>query len=137
MPKRRFGISVPSGLAARLDELARALEVDRSTLVTEVLQEFMHDRLHVLRPHPCKGVLVVVSGRGEAPRLADLYERYKEAIRARMHYHSEDACVDVLVVEAESGVLLRLERELRGLGAARTRYLPLAAGCREPGAAPR
>jgi len=124
MGKRRFGISLPEDLAASLDELANKLEVDRSTLITEVLREFVHDRIHVLTPHHCRGVLIVVSGDKHASQLASMYEKYQKMVKARMHCHSENNCIDVLIVEANSDDILNFKRELLSLKI-KVRYLPL------------
>ncbi len=126
MAKKRFGVSLPEELATSLDELASRLGVDRSRLIAEVIREFIHDRVHVLTPHQCRGVLVVVSSDREANKLSEVYERRHSFVKARMHCHSEGSCIDVLFVEASSDDIIDFERELRSLRSTKVRYMPLS-----------
>lgn len=124
--KRRFGVSVPEDLVRDLDRLASQLGSTRSNLVVEALREFVHDRIHVSEPHFCRGVLLITSSSRVADKLAMLYEKYSEVIKARMHYHCEESCIDLLIIEAKSDKIFEFERMIRNSGADRVRYTPLS-----------
>ena len=126
MSKRRFGISIPGELADRIDQLASKLDIDRSTLITEVLREFMHDRIHILKPHYCKGALIIVSKERHASSLSEIYEEYQEIIKARMHCHADGECIDLLFIKAHSSEILEFKRKLYSLKAVRIRYMPVS-----------
>jgi CopG family nickel-responsive transcriptional regulator len=122
--KRRFGISIPEDLLDKLDSLSRELMVDRSSLIREMIEESIEGRSHLLTPHECTGILLVVSrGSEDAGRIL---EKYCRCIISRSHHHSEDCCVDISFVRAKSEEILKLERELRRIKGVSERYIPLS-----------
>jgi len=122
--KARFGVSVERRVAEELSALAEALGTDRSSLVNEALSEFLHDRVHVLRPHKCEGVMVIVYERGVAGRVSSLLEEHGGLIRSRMHVHDgAGRCVETLFVAGDSREIVELERGLRGCGVVSCRYV--------------
>ncbi len=119
--KRRFGVSIPVELAEQLDLLAERLGVDRSRLVVEALKTYIHDHLHVLKPHKCIGVMVSM---GSSNSLGRLIEEYRDIIIAYNHYHIGDKCIATLLINGESerirGLTARLLEDKCSL-----RYIPL------------
>ncbi len=122
--KKRFGISIPKDLLDKLDSLSREMMVDRSSLIREMIEESIEGRSHLLTPHECTGILLVVSRGSEEP--GRILERYCKCIISRSHHHSEDCCIDISFVRANSKEILRLERELRRVKGISERYIPLS-----------
>jgi len=125
--KRRFGVSLSEELVEKIDALSSELKVSRSKLIQDILAEVIEDRTHLLTPHTCRGVLIVVSRGGSSDLVSKVLERYSHCILARTHHHAGEACVDIGLVEGESEVILRIERELRRIKDVGERYLPF--GC--------
>ncbi|RLE61164.1 MAG: CopG family transcriptional regulator [Thermoprotei archaeon] len=122
--KVRFGVSIQRDLAEQLTMLAKALGTDRSTLVNEALREFLHDRVHVLRPHACEGVLVVIYGPEISGEVSRVLERFEGIIVARTHIHdSERKCVEIIYLRGPSQKIISLERMLRDTKVYTTRYI--------------
>ncbi len=122
--KERFGVSVEKRVAEELRALAEALGTDRSSLVNEALSEFLHDRVHVLRPHRCEGVLIVVYERSSAPGVSAILEEHGGLVKSRMHVHDgAGRCVETLYLAGESREIVELERKLRERGVAMCRYV--------------
>ncbi len=125
MGKRRFGVSLPEELVERLDDLASRLGTSRSSLIQSMLIEVIEDRSHLLRPHRCKGVLVVVSDGRRSESVASVLERFGRCVISRTHHHIDNVCVDVSFVEGDSSEILELEGSLRRIGGVSERYLPV------------
>jgi len=122
--KAKFGVSVEKKVADELSALAQALGTDRSSLVNEALREFLHDRVHVLRPHRCEGVMIVIYEKHAAGRVAPLLEEHRGLIKSRMHVHDEAGrCVETLYLRGESEEIVELERRLRDCGVVACRYI--------------
>ncbi len=135
--RRRFGVSIPEELASQLDEIATAMGRDRSSLVAEALRTYIHDHVHLARPHRCRGVLVVWSRRGSAPpELHRMVEEFNDVIIGYMHAHLDDYCVDVMLVAGGSERIAGLARRASQLPGCTARYIPLSGpgddGEREP-----
>ncbi len=125
--KRRFGISLPEDLVDKIDELSSRLGMSRSSLIQSIIAEVIEDRAHLLTPHRCRGVLVVVSEGRSSELVSKVLERYGSCVVTRTHHHTEGVCVDVSFVEGDSHVILELEGSLRKIKGVSERYLPL--GC--------
>ena len=124
--KRRFGISIPEGMAKDLDELASKLETDRSSIVCEAIRAYIHDHLHYLTPHKCMGVLVIFSHIGENSyrKFFKIIEKYRDVIVSYTHLHVDEKCIEVLVLSGSSERIQKLHREFIVIGC-KARYLPL------------
>lgn len=122
--KRRFGISIPDELLERLDAISRELMVSRSSLIEELIRDVIEERIHLLRPHRCRGILIVVSRVPEGA--SRVLEKHGNRIVSRSHHHSEGFCIDVGFVEADSSEIIGLRRELKRVKGVSERYLPLA-----------
>ena len=120
--KKRFGISVPAHMAEQLDRLAEKLGTDRSRLVVEALETFLHDNLHVLEPHKCSGIIVSRSTRRS---LGDIVEKYRDIIISYNHYHVDGQCIVTMIVSGDSERIVELSGELCRLGC-RVRYIPFS-----------
>jgi len=118
--RRRFGVSVDEGLAARLDSLARTLGTDRSSLVEEALRAFLSDLDHMEEAHACRGVIVAeCDGAGRVP-----VEQYREVVSSHIHAHVRGGCIELLVVEGSSDTIRDLYSRLLENGC-KARYVPL------------
>ncbi|RDD54086.1 MAG: ribbon-helix-helix domain-containing protein [Candidatus Korarchaeota archaeon NZ13-K] len=122
--RRRFGVSIPSELLEKLDSLSRELMVSRSSIIEELIREAIDERSHLLRPHRCRGVLIVISRTPEGA--SKVLEKYSSCIVSRSHHHSEGCCVDIGFLEADSSEIISLRRELKRIKGVSERYLPLA-----------
>jgi CopG family nickel-responsive transcriptional regulator len=124
--KRRFGISIDERLAQNLDLLATRLNTTRSSLVERALEEFIHDRLHIIVPHECEGVLIVKHSDELAGKVSSIVEKYNDIALLGLHFHTGDGrCVRILHVRGNSTRITEFERKLREAGAEMTRYLVL------------
>lgn len=121
--KRRFGISIPDELLERIDSLSRELMVSRSSLIEELIKDVIEERSHFLKPHRCRGILIVVSRVPEGA--SRVLEKYNSCIVSRSHHHSEGCCIDVSFVEADSDEIINLRRELKKVKGVSERYVPL------------
>ncbi len=123
MPRRRFGVSLPEDIAESLDELARRLGRDRSSIVEDALREYMHDHLHFLEPHRCTGILLIIRSRGRKG-FSEIVEKHQDVIRLYSHLHVDGRCIETLYVSGDSTRIACLAEELERMGC-RTRYIPL------------
>lgn len=110
MGKRKFGVSVDTELARRLDELARTMEVERSALVEMALEELLSSMLHLGEDHECLAMIAVSCPEGSEPvRLPE-----SPAVRAtQLHEHRNGRCLQLFLVSGRSGEIARLYSELR------------------------
>jgi len=122
--RRRFGVSVPEEIAEKLDELARIVNRDRSSLVAEALRVYLHDHEHLMRPHRCIGVIVAWSKDGDVK--VDVLEEYMDIVRGHLHAHLDGYCVNVILVEGDSERIASLARRLSSRGGCTARYIPLS-----------
>lgn len=124
MDKVRFGVSVDKNIAEQLNLLAKTLGTDRSTLVNEALREFLHDRVHVLSPHLCEGVLVTIYGHEVSSEISRILEDFEDIVVARTHIHdSNKNCVEIVYLRGSSKDIISLERKLRKTNVFTTRYI--------------
>jgi len=118
--KRRFGISIPSELADKLDKLSEKLGCDRSRIVRMAIENIVHDHLYYLVKHRCRGIIVVKGSED----ILDLIEKYRDLVIAYNHYHLADTCIATIIVDGFSTDITRLHREILGRGCS-SRYIPL------------
>jgi len=122
--QRRFGVSIPADLADDLDELSRIMNIDRSKIVANALRDYIHDNLHALQSHVCRGVLVVVHDSDN--NVPALLEVYKDIIKHVTHTHIASTCVDTLIVDGSSDRIIELKGKLMACSCVRqVKYLPL------------
>jgi CopG family nickel-responsive transcriptional regulator len=122
--KRRFGVSVDERVATDLDLLATRLGSTRSSLVERALEEFIHDRLHIITPHDCEGVLIVKHSADLAGRVSNIIEKYTVIASLSLHFHTGDGkCIRILHVKGNSTLITEFERRLREAGVEMTRYI--------------
>ncbi len=131
--KRRFGISLPEELADAVDRLAKALSTTRSAVVTDALRTYVEMRRHLIEPHECTGVMVLVDDE-ESPMPIRVVHEFGDVIRSHLHVHVEGRCINILVVKGPSERIAELESRIRSLMPhCRIYYLPLAIGHEEHG----
>ncbi|RLG88047.1 MAG: CopG family transcriptional regulator [Thermoprotei archaeon] len=123
--KKRFGISISTKIADELSELAKRLGVNRSSLIEEALKEFLHDHIHYLTPHMCKGIMVL-TGKYEKEALMPIIEDFKDIIHSYMHMHVDEVCIEIILVSGHSSKIATLHSTLeRSLKGCKVRYLPI------------
>jgi len=122
--KRRFGISIPEGLAQNLDKLAEKLNSSRSEIVYQALKEYIHDHLYYLVPHECRGVIIIL-GEREHGKLFNIIEKYHTIICNYNHTHAEEHCISTLIVSGSSDKIAELHRKLREISGVKIRYIPI------------
>ncbi|MCE4614081.1 MAG: ribbon-helix-helix domain-containing protein [Desulfurococcales archaeon] len=122
--KRRFGISIDERIAMDLDLLATRLGTTRSSLVERALEEYIHDRLHIITPHDCEGILLVKHSTNLAGRVSNVIEGYTDIALIGLHFHTSDGtCIRMLHVKGNSTRITEFERRLRETGVEMTRYI--------------
>ncbi len=122
--KRRFGVSLDASLAERLDALAEALGVDRSSLVERAVRKFIDDYKHLLEAHDCSGLLVLRSVRNSRDKVFTVLEKYRDIVVSSNHVHVTDDCVEVVAVRGPSGRIQAFLRELEGRSC-NARFIPI------------
>jgi len=123
--KRRFGISIPEKLAQNLDKLAEKLNSNRSEIVHQALKEYIHDHLHYLVPHECRGVIIIL-GEKEHGKLFNVIEEYHAIICNYNHTHAEEHCISTLIVSGPSNKIAELHKKLREIPGVKVRYIPIS-----------
>lgn len=123
VPKRRFGISISKNLADKLDNLAKALKIDRSSLIEEAIKEYIHDHAHYLTPHKCTGVMILYNTHRHE-NWYNIIDKYVDIVVSYNHVHKDCICIEMLVVSGSSNRILELHKELLSLGI-KARYFPL------------
>ncbi|MCE4607205.1 MAG: ribbon-helix-helix domain-containing protein [Desulfurococcales archaeon] len=122
--KRRFGISIEERLAIDLDLLATRLGTTRSSLVERAIEEYVHDRLHIITPHDCEGILLVKHSAKLAGKVSNVIEGYTDIALMGLHFHTGDGtCVRMLHLKGNSTRITEFERRLREIGVDMTRYI--------------
>ncbi|RLE85874.1 MAG: hypothetical protein DRJ41_00355 [Thermoprotei archaeon] len=122
--KVRFGISIPENLAEELTRLSIALKTDRSSLVAEALEDFLHEKTHILNPHLCEGVLVIAYQFENRGCITEVLKLHDDLVVTRTHVHSNEGyCVELVYTRGLSENIRMLEAELRRVGVLRVKYL--------------
>ncbi len=122
--KKRFGVSIRGDVAHRLEILSTRLGMSRSSLVERALEEFIHDRLHIIEPHKCEGIMVVKHDRKSTSTVSGLIDDYRDVVKAVMHVHTgDDLCLRIMHVKGDSTRITGLERRLHEAGVLMTRYI--------------
>ena len=124
MSKRRFGVSLPADIADDLDELARLVGSDRSSIVAEALKQFIHDHLHYMVRHKCMGIIVSVKSR-ESYSKSSLIDEFENIVKNYIHYHMEGLCIEIFFVMGDSEEIVKLHNKLRKI-TPHVRYIPLS-----------
>jgi len=121
--RRRFGVSLDASLADRLDSIADALRVDRSSLVELAVRNLVEDYRHFLESHDCWGLLVLLNTEKQGT-VYSLIEKYRDVVVSASHVHGGENCVEVLALKGPSDRIRELHRELERVGC-RARFIPL------------
>ncbi len=120
--KKRFGVSLPKGLADSLTYLAEKLGVDRSRIVEEAVRAYLEDYSHLLYPHHCKGILIIRCKNWEKARKVS--EKYREVISNIVHEHADGECYEALFIAGDSTIISGLYASIIKAGC-KARYIPL------------
>lgn len=120
--KRRFGVSISEDVADDLDTLAKTLGVDRSRIIEEAVRSYLEDHRHLMVDHKCSGVIVALCSNNV--EVANIVRFHKRIIHGYMHMHLDGYCLDLIIVNGESGGIALLYGDLKKIGC-RVRYLPV------------
>jgi len=123
--RRRFGVSLPSGMAKELDALAARLRTDRSKLVEHAVASFLNEYKHYLYDHECSGVMII-SGSFDRGRVASILDEYKDIILSTTHIHVNGLCTEIVVVQGSSGKIAEMHTELSSVRGCNVRYIPFS-----------
>ncbi len=122
--KRRFGISIPEELAKYLDILADILRTDRSRLVCEALEKYIHDHMDYIAPHECYGVMTI-AGLTNSAQLMEIIEENRDVICGYTHTHTKGECIELIIVSGPSSRIAELHRRFLEIPKCRVRYMPV------------
>ena len=116
MPSSKFGISLPRELAELLDGICSAFGISRSELIRSAVSEHIHEYAHVLRSHPCLGVVVAYGSR--------CVEDWGGLAKAYACAEARGMRISVAVVEGVNEAVAELVNRLVRSGF-ETRYVPI------------
>ncbi len=130
--RRRFGVSISSGLASVLDDVACALGCNRSVLIENAVKSMLEEHLHYMKQHECCGLVIVEPESRESfmAYTEKIMEKYGGIIRLSMHVHLKGGCFHIFVVEGDSDLIREMLREVFSTRACRSvRFVPLGHTC--------
>lgn len=119
--KKRFGVSIPSEMAEKLDKIALFSRKDRSSVVAKALEELIHEELHYGEEHSCSGLLILMGG--TLPSNEKL-EGVARVVKASFTVRLNNALVTVLFVEGSYKTIMSLRR-IASENSELSRYIPL------------
>ncbi|HIQ23961.1 MAG TPA: CopG family ribbon-helix-helix protein [Pyrodictium delaneyi] len=123
--KRRFGVSLPSGMAEELDALAARLRIDRSKLVERAVASFLNEYRHYLHDHECSGVMII-SGSFDRGEVASLLDEYRDIVVSTTHIHVNELCTEIVVVNGPSEKIAEMHTRLSSVKGCSIRYIPFS-----------
>lgn len=136
----RFAVSMPAGLAARLDDWVRRRNSrSRSDAIRRLVERELAEGSAAGRPDVDALAAIVLLYRHDTPnvqtRLTRAEHRWGDHVRSSVHVHLEDeACAELLLLAGKRSELERASDDLRGvkgLRDGRTLFvLPAVAGGR-------
>lgn len=121
--KKRFGISIDTSIAEKLDSIAKSMSIDRSKLVEKALSEFIEEHNHSTQDHRCCGIMVIETTKCSS--INKVIELYRDIIVSYTHNHIEERCICIAVVVGSSHRVRDLHKDLM-LGSHRAKYVPIA-----------
>lgn len=94
--KKRFGVSVPAELACELNNIAEAMGVDRSKIVSRALRSYIKGLRHYGRAHECVSVLVATGLEGKV----DL-EKFTKLVCGYSRFQANGSSIEVMVLKGD------------------------------------
>jgi len=128
MSKKRFGVSLPSELAYKLDEIANLIGSDRSSIVAEALNQYIHEHEHYMSEHECAGAIISVSPQDAHSEIIAIDE-FRDIVKHYAHYHVENMCIELFIVVGSSERILQLHNRVRKISPY-VRFIPLRRWCK-------
>jgi len=122
--KRRFGVSISSAIADSLDAITGRLGLDRSSLVEIALKSLLEDYVHHLIPHNCVALITHICEK-DPEELVSMIAKHQDIKVTQLHSHSEDKCLQILLVSGPSSSIAKLYSELAKIKGCKTKYTPL------------
>ncbi|MEM0377799.1 MAG: ribbon-helix-helix domain-containing protein [Thermosphaera sp.] len=120
--KRRFGISISTELASLVDELARDHGCERSKIIENAINEYLHENLHSeTKKHTCISVLISVTQKSVSSKIID---KHREVVKSLIYHPLGDSYLLIIIAEGDSEAISRLKRDL-GRTSANLRLVPL------------
>lgn len=123
MVKRRFGVSISGELADRLDELAKALEVDRSNLVEAALRSMIGEYAHHLVSHECSALIALICS--EEASVGDVLGGFSDIKITHLHDHKEGRCNQIIIAVGQSTRITELYTKLIKIRKCKAKYVAL------------
>lgn len=119
--KKRFGVSIPIGIASKLDELVSITGQDRSSVVARAVEEYVHEDLHVGEEHHCSGILIY-KDKQPPGNLGD--KTSSSIIKGISFIQLRGGSVTVFFVEGSYSSIQLVRRKLSEMGGS-MRYIPI------------
>lgn len=131
MEKRRFGVSIPSEIADEVNRIATAQSRDRSAIIADAIEEYLHTAQHLVKvEHICKGAVLVYersTGSRGLLRIPSMLERYGKVVVGYSFLRAGDDALFIALVKGESDLLAQIINEL-SRSFRSVKYIPI--GCR-------
>lgn len=131
MEKKRFGVSIPSEIAEEVNKLAMAQSKDRSAIIADAIEEYLHRAQHLIKvEHICKGAVLVYERSAKSRsllRIPSMLERYGEVVIGYSLLRTGEGALFVALVKGESDVLAQIIDEL-SKSFESVKYIPI--GCK-------
>lgn len=124
MSKRRFGVSISSGIAESLDMIASSLGLDRSSVVEIALRGLLEDFTHHIIPHRCIALIANICDK-DLTEISSLIGSYEDLRITQLHSHTGEKCLQILLVMGPSSSIADLYSKLVKLKECRVKYIPL------------
>jgi len=122
--KRRFGVSLEPELFEELERVAKAVGTDRSRIVSMATREYLADRFHFARQHPCEGFIIACYASGAKGEVDRLLEG-NPLVVGRAHFHTEgDCCAEAIYVRGSSDSVWELHASMSRV-CRHCRYVPV------------
>lgn len=128
--KKRFGISIPVNVAKELDEVAIMDGVDRSSIVTRAITQYLHEDKHVVKEHECSG-MIVYYGLLSSETIAGYCDRI---VKSLYSVKFREGHVTIVFVEGSYGEIAELRKRIirKSRKHASIKYLPLYCTFKKP-----
>ncbi|MEM4718242.1 MAG: hypothetical protein QXE81_05740 [Desulfurococcaceae archaeon] len=121
--KKRFGVSIPINVAKELDEIAFMDGVDRSSIITRAVTQYLHEDKHIVEEHECSG-MIIYYGLLSLENIAGYYDKI---VKSLYSVKLREGHITVVFVEGPYGEIEKLRKQMTNKTRrhAFIKYLPL------------